>query len=338
MNIIAQNGGIVNIFAATSPAAPAWVSESRAGKTAARWTEKKQDARRMAEKLRKIGEFRRADRMTQCAEILSGERCVECGHIHISRTQLCRDRVCPVCTWRLSMKRFSNMAQIMDALRNAYPGAHWQFVTLTAKNCTPASLGATIDEMSRAWNCIASRKTFKRSIVGWARALEITYNAKSRTLHPHYHMLLMWREGATPSETYLTGEWCAATHLVTSPKAQNSQMIRPRADTWNSTEDPITDAVLETYKYSVKSSDLQEMPLSVFRAAVEALKGRRLVAFGGMVKDYARMMQLEDMDTPDEDDDQTPESLSRCTKCDGEVIRISAEWAGTGYIWRDSHG
>lgn len=291
-----------------------------------RWNKHKAAAVRMADKMRRIGLHTRAARMEMCGNFISGEYCPECGKMHISRTVLCRDRVCPVCNWRLSMKRYANMVAIMDGLRTAYPGAAWQFVTLTAKNCSPETLGATVDEMARAWNSIASRRTFKQKIAGWARALEITYNEEKHTVHPHFHMLLMWHEGMTPDPEYLIGAWMDTVALSTARAAQDSQIVKPK----NEDSDDISGAILETYKYAVKSSELEQMPLRYFRQTVDALKGRRLVAFGGIVKEYAQKCELDDMDSPEELD----EKRHSCIRCGSNAVRqICAEWAGAGYQW-----
>jgi plasmid rolling circle replication initiator protein Rep len=289
---------------------------------------KKAAARRMADKMRKVGFAARADRMQMCGELLAGEYCPDCGKLHITRTQLCRDRVCPICTWRLSMKRYSNMVSIMQGLRDAYPEAAWQFVTLTAKNCSVDALSATIDEMGRAWNTIASRKTFKRRVAGWARALEVTYNETAHTVHPHFHVLLMWQEGMEPDEDFLPGAWMETVALTTARAAQDAQIIHSKKDM---EEDPVSAAVLETYKYSVKSSDLEEMPLRFFKQTVTALRGRRLVAFGGKVKEYARRCELDDMDDLEEMDGGVRKTCIRCNSA--AIHKICAQWAGTGYRW-----
>lgn len=229
------------------------------------------------------------------------------------------------------MKRYANMVEIMSHLRNAYPGSAWQFVTLTAQNCTPETLGETIDEMCRAWNSIASRATFKRRIAGWARALEVTYNERTKTVHPHFHILTMWQEGLDPIEDYVPNAWCETTLLKTARKAQNAQTIKAQEDTWH--DDEISGAVLETYKYTTKSSDLEVMPLGIFKATAEAIKGRRLVAFGGKVKEYAKILGADDMDTPDE---ENAEHRASCINCEAAVRRVSAEWAGTHYVWRET--
>lgn len=318
MNIIAQRNGFVNINVHPANARPEWTGED--GK---RWEEKKTAAKAMAQKMERAGFKERAARMSECGALLQGTYCPSCGRMHIEKTWLCRDRLCPVCQWRLALKRYANMVEIMRGLGTAFPEAKWTFVTLTAQNCSSAALGATIDEMCRAWNSIASRKTFKGRIVGWARALEITYNATTHTVHPHFHILCMWAEGAEPEVDYLPEAWMGCTTLKTARIAQDAQVITPQDDNG-------TGAVLETYKYSVKSSDLFEMPLSHFKEAANALKGRRLVAFGGVVKEYARKCELDNMDDlPDEE-----EAGTGCIRCGStELERVCAEWAGTGYEW-----
>ena len=317
-------------FAAVKPSYTSQAKE-KAAEIGKKWAEKKRKAEKMAEKMAKIGKHGRASRMSECAQIVAGGVCRDCGSFHIERTYLCRDRFCPVCNWRLSMKRFANMYKIVCGLRAAYPEAAWQFVTLTTENCRPADLKATIDEMGRAWNAIASTKKFKEKVMGWARSLEITYNKRDNTLHPHYHILTLWQEGEMPDD-YVIERWLRGVHRRTSAKAQDARVIGWLVDE-NEEDDVLTESVLETYKYSVKDDEMAEMPLATFRAAVDGLAGRRMVALGGKVKEYAAKCKLDDMETTTEEDDETIDTT--CFKCRSKnVAEVVGAWTGSLYLWR----
>ena len=198
------------------------------------------------------------------------------------------------------MRRFANMMQIVQGLREKYPEAEWQFVTLTVENCRPKALSETIDEMARAWNCIWSRRSTKKlPILGWARSLEITYNRKNMTFHPHYHVMILWDDAYSPSEyeqKWLERAWMDTVKIRTVDEAQASSMVRSYGrqmvpsmfDQRDDEAEAVLSAVLETYKYSIKSVELQEMPLGVFEILDKLIKGRRMVAFGGVVKEYAK--------------------------------------------------
>lgn len=254
------------------------------------------------------------------------------------------------------MKRFTSMVQIVDGLRRLYPESVWQFVTLTVANCRSEELPDVITEMMRAWNCIASRKTFKAKIIGWARSMEITYNEDKKTIHPHFHMLLLWREGWDPTD-YICREWVKTVKRYAVDDAQSAEDIHTRRklkdkayqdaaiirrttqkidqipsifDQEEETAEAVRDAVLETYKYSVKGSDLEAMPLWIFRDVDQAMKSRRLIAFGGVVKDYAADIGETEMETSGDEED-----LAACFNCGStKLIHVVGRWTGDGYLWR----
>lgn len=325
MNIIASNGGIVNITVNNSFGAEMDMKPGRQ-----KWKVKKERAQIMADKLQAIGEVARAGRMRMCATYIVGKECPSCGQIHVEYTKLCRDRLCPLCQWRLSMRRFATMYTIVDGLQTAYPESQWQFVTLTLRNCQPEDLGRTIDQMSAAWNKIASNPVFKEFYRGWARSLEITYNPTTNTLHPHYHILLM--QNSRFGGKYVQRSWCRLLKSATSAEAQCTETIDMTAG-----DEINTDAILETYKYAFKSDEIADMPLSVFRALVKGIKGRRLVAFGGKVKEFAKQCELSPIDTASEDDEQEAAALiKRCIRCGNTgMIDVVGRWNRNGYEWRE---
>lgn len=299
-----------------------------------KWGEKKIKAKEMAKLFDQLHLYNRAHRMRECAELIRLKHCDSCGTNHVESARLCRDRFCPICTWRLSMRRFANMYTIVDSLRNAYPESSWEFVTLTARNCKPDGLNEMIDEMMRTWNSIASAKKFKEKVAGWARNLEITYNPDDGSLHPHFHILVMYRETEIP-DYYIIERWCNGYRGHVSFWAQDRREIGWKVDQ-NPDDEIAVEAILETYKYSVKDTDLQKMPLRTFRAMVEALNKRRLVAFGGVVKEYAKLCDVQNMDDAGEEDEQQAETkITKCVKCGSRnMIDIVGAWTGNGYLWR----
>lgn len=333
MNIISQPGERVNIISGNIPK----IIQTAVLDEGEKWEMHKLRIPDVAAKLARIGQPGRAYRMEHCAEMLVYQWCKNCGRKHIITAQLCRDRFCPVCGWRLSLKRFATMVDIVQGLRREHPDATWQFVTLTCENCPVNELRSTMSEMLGAWDKIMRRRTTIAKVIGWARSLEITFNAEKRTLHPHFHVLLLWKEGLRP-DNFLESAWMETVRLRTAPAAQHSDVIEPlRAATEHGPDsaDEVTGAVLETFKYSVKSKDLNEMPLYLFRELDQALRGRRMVAFGGKVKEYARLLDAERTIEEPEDDTADDEEMARCAACGSvKLIQIVGAWTGDGYLWR----
>lgn len=234
------------------------------------------------------------------------------------------------------MSRYAKMIHLVDALCAAYPEDAWSFATLTVRNCRPAELSHTIDEMMRGWNRLMARKAQREAIHGYARALEVTYNKETQEVHPHIHVLVMWRDTpAADAGEELIDSWMQAVRCVTSPLAQDVQDIRSPLE--RGTTDAVPTAVLETYKYSVKSSDLADMPLWIFRETAEALAGRRLVSFGGLVKDMAAACEI-DIDKTDDEADGEQSTGVACQHCGADMVRCIGTWCGSQYVWRTRDG
>jgi hypothetical protein len=241
------------------------------------------------------------------------------------------------------MQRFANMLQIVTGLRTSYPESEWQFVTLTAKNCPPDKLNIMLDEMNRCWNCIASSKKFKGQIAGWAKSVEVTYNARTGELHPHFHVIMMYQEGYGCTD-YVINRWLKGVRLTTSELAQCAEKITWAVSSSSEVggqmwEDDIDreaiNAILETFKYATKDADILQLPAQAFFLVTRLLANRRLVSFGGLIKEYAKACEI-DKQMDDVAGDQDDESaLDICCKCRSRsMIDVVAKWCGQAYIWR----
>lgn len=296
------------------------------------WNEKKQLNAKISEKMKLAGMNVRARRVEECAAQFNISLCPNCGHYEVSRAVLCHDRLCPVCCWRLSLKRFATMMQLIGKLLKAYPNSRWSFMTLTVKNCVPERLNATLRKMSEAYNRMRQRKAFKRSLDGWARTVEVTYNAKTNELHPHFHVLVMWAAGADPivDGARLLNNWVSSCRddLIASYKAQDieviedgnrevthEQLLRQPSPDDIARSERLARSVLEAFKYTQKSSDLLEMPIEVFKAYADNMQGVRAVSFGGVLKEYAKALGI-----PEEERAAAEEGFTICPNCGSSAI------------------
>lgn len=110
-------------------------------------------------------------------------------NIKIERAWFCGDRWCPVCIWRKSLASSAEMYNLNTEIISETDTEYcYRMVTLTVPNISKEELSATIEKMGTAWGKIIRRKTFKDSIKGWVKVLDITYNAETDTYHPHYHV------------------------------------------------------------------------------------------------------------------------------------------------------
>jgi plasmid rolling circle replication initiator protein Rep len=317
-NIIAQNVIIVNSYGEKN----SFFEKRR--KTLGKWEEKKLMSLQMGAKMNAVGETGRAFRMAACGQNFAYNFCDACNNWQLENASLCRDRLCPLCMWRLSLRRYARMLLLMREVRENEGDLTYSFVTLTIRNCDVGDLSDTIKAMSTQWNRIMSRRTVKRVIAGTARSLEFTYNKQTQQIHPHYHVIVAWR--GEPQMNMLAAEWCAGLAEHTHVDAQNEQLINN-----NDGDEDVTGAVLETYKYAVKGSDLMAMPLGVFKEFVKQIKGKRLTSFTGDFKLYYNLL----FGTKSMDDIEDEERVEICRNCGSdELTKAIAEWSGTGYQWR----
>ncbi len=141
---------------------------------------------------------KRSDHMQRCCNYLVFGDVVNQVTGEVTRklqaAEFCRDRLCPMCSWRKSLVTFSQLSDIMLRIDSTTDGLVPIFLTLTMRNCVSSDLADCITLLLKSWsrmmNSKQSRKPF-RIAVGWFRALEITYNKKDGTWHPHIHAILL---------------------------------------------------------------------------------------------------------------------------------------------------
>lgn len=61
--------------------------------------------------------YRRADRVSQCGSYLDFGILPD-GTKKLVKANFCRDRLCPLCNWRRSLKLYSQVSQVMDVLES----------------------------------------------------------------------------------------------------------------------------------------------------------------------------------------------------------------------------
>lgn len=178
-----------------------------------------------------------------CSNYLLFKRYVEENILRLHRAYFCRNRLCPICNWRKSMKLFAQMQKTTDYLMAEFPTDRYLFLTLTVKNVTAAELSDTIDQMNNGFKYLvnkglnnASAKKVKANLMGYAKAMEIKYDSeefiteemfkKAKTYyakkglkissrnpnydmyHPHFHVLLMVKGEFFAGRNYIKqAEW-----------------------------------------------------------------------------------------------------------------------------------
>lgn len=322
ITILAQRGAVVNIaadrpFIRTFPQIEEKHDENPL-KNPDFWEKlrkRKIESTKIAKKLWLIHEKERSARMKACNSVVEVGVCPCCGKPKIVNAHLCRDRLCPTCGYLLSVKRYNDMVQALSAID--CDSFDWRFITLTVRNCAPDQLATTIDQMMKAWSKFSKRRYIQSIIKGSARSMEITYNRHAGTFHPHVHVLVAFQHGAALSALQVGQFWRESMDLDYTPIVD---VEVPYSKSEN--VEPLSSAIVEAFKYAVKSKEVADMPLSAFAALSAAVKGRNMVGYSGVIRKARKEVGLNEADEVAED-----VSAAAPTCCGVPLTMVAAKWS-----------
>lgn len=270
--------------------------------------------------------FSKSNRMVECSCRLNYWISAE-GKGKLNNASFCRDRLCPICMWRLSRRLAWETNQIVDRYMKKNPNMVPIMLGLTVLNPKMGELSKMLDVLchgkSGAWQLLL-KWLGRRGIKDYIRTIEVTFNCKELSWHPHIHALCF-----VPKEYFLKSNkdyisqvklaeyWQRACNLDYKPIVdirrvydKNLPKERIKVDSDIKAID-LTGAIFETAKYCVKplnlfsnysddGSEKFENNISmvkikdVVRELSEALAGRRLRAFGGELKTTAKELKFDD--------------------------------------------
>lgn len=261
--------------------------------TLRRLQEKRHRALALAASYSRIGNTRLADLVLNCGTFLEIAETEEGARIVAAN--FCKARLCPSCAWRRSLKIYAGTSAILDHIDRTRPGqVKYLFLTLTVRNIPLSDLGHAIDSMAEAYNRLRNNRAWKRRVLGAMRTLEVTLNEETKEAHPHYHFILaVDRQYATKSdETYWTHEdwqnaWKKSARLDYAPNVSIERVKGRRS------------GIAEVSKYMAKDSDYLKDGDAEFtdwavRGLTDALHGRRLISYTGIMRDAQRDIGMED--------------------------------------------
>ena len=269
------------------------------------WKERKESTLDLAASYKRIGS-NKYYRILDCSTFLEF-RLTTVNDLKLTNANFCKVRLCPMCSWRRSLKIFGQVSRVMDHVEENY-NYKYIFLTLTVKNCYGEDLKDTLDLMIKAFNKMNQRKAFKQAIKGYFRSLEITYNKKDDTYHPHFHMILAVDNNYfTNSRIYLSQEsW---TNLwKSSLKVDYTPIVDVRRIRKDDNKG-FGKAVAETAKYTVKAEDFlirdekgnikENLTDEVVKTLDYVLHRKRLTAFGFKFKEIHKKLNLDDAEDGD---------------------------------------
>jgi plasmid rolling circle replication initiator protein Rep len=269
------------------------------------WKEKKEKTIPLAESYRRL-KSPKADRVEQCGTFLEFKRYKADNSMKLHTANFCKVRLCPLCSWRRSLKIFSQVSTVINyALDQGQ--YRFLFLTLTCENVPGEQLVETIDKLFKALHSLFHRKQFKKSIVGSYRGFEVTHNldihSKSYdTYHPHFHLVLMVNDYYFKNKDYYITQDTWVDMWQESLKVDYKPTVDIRAFKTASKKN-VAKSIAETAKYTVKDNDyLVEDEETTDRAVAlldEALAHRRLTAFSGKMKEIHSLLNLDHQEDGD---------------------------------------
>lgn len=266
----------------------------------------------------------KARRVSECANYTEFQRHDPDGQhsgpwLTLHTANFCRNRLCPMCGWRRSLKMGSQAREVVaEANRQKVSrdgvAFKWLLVTFTVKNVTGPELGRTIDQLHKAAHNMAKTKRWKAAVKGWLRATEITHNtdvksASFDTFHPHLHFLLCVNSRYFKSADYIPQkEWKAMWERAAGLDYDSQVNVKAVKDLENDptkeSKTSLGGALAEVTKYVCKPQvvvtwENPEMAVRTVLVLDRMLDGRRLTSWGGVLKEAAAKLKLDSIENGD---------------------------------------
>lgn len=240
--------------------------------------------------------------LEHCADTLLFAENAE-GKKKLKSANFCRLRLCPMCQWRRSLKMFGQVQTITDKILERDKSTRFLFATFTVKNVDAENLETCINILNNKFLYLVSKnKTFapakklKQNLLGYLKAVEVTYNTKDKTYHPHLHVIFAVKSTFFKNkQNYMTKkEW-----IELWQKALNVD-YKPQTDI-RAIKTNTGKAVAEVAKYPVKTAPILKLDddeaVEVLKTLTMSLNKKRFVAYGGIFKTVKQELKFQDVET-----------------------------------------
>lgn len=233
---------------------------------------------------------RKYERLEQCSTYLEFRREKSTKKYKLINTNLCRVRLCPLCAYKRSLAVYHNTADIINYINANYSRSKYLFLTLTIKNVSGSELSNAIDNLTRAWQNMSKQKRLKNVVLGTVRSIEITYNKRSNTFHPHLHVLIHTTNDLYAGRNYISqaefaDRWRSAAGIDYQP------VVDVRRLRHNNGRE-----VAEIAKYAVKPLEWDKCAESVIITLDEVLHKRHLLSLSGTMREAKRELKIADIE------------------------------------------
>lgn len=260
-----------------------------------KYTEKKQRNQVFQKFIERHVKEGQMDLIRECNTFLSfvADETLEKQKLH--KSNLCKNRFCPVCAWRKARKDALGLSLMMQYIKQK-EDKQFIFLTFTTPNVTSEYLEDEIKHYNESFRRLSNRKHFKTIVKGYVRKLEITYNQKRDDYNPHFHVLIAVNKSYFTDKRYYISqkEWLELWRDVTG--MPEITQVRVQKVKQNNNKE-----LYEMAKYSGKDSDYL-VNQGVFDAFYTALKGKQVLVYSGLFKDARKKLKNGELDYLKESD------------------------------------
>jgi len=212
----------------------------------------------------------------------------------LAHANFCRDRFCEMCNWRRARKYAIENFKLLKAIQGENR-VRYIFATFTVKNPLISDLRASVKQFNQAWKRMTQTKRWRNSILGYIKAIEIPFQKTDNNyinLHAHCLLIVPTSYFKVSLDLYIKQKefqqmWQNALRVDYSPSV-DIRIIKPNKN--RGENDEIASVVAETTKYPLKSVDLRGIDWQKFKMLVEQSKNMRFLSFGGIAKDYRKLL------------------------------------------------
>ena len=232
--------------------------------------------------------------INECGDLLMFLSDFEMENKKLHKGSFCKNRFCPMCSWRMACKDSLKISILMEHLKKE-GNKEFIFLTLTAPNVKGDKLEEEIRKYNKSFDKLMKRNEVKNIVKGYIRKLEVTYNSDMSsksydTYHPHFHVVIAVNKTYfKKSDLYINQQrWLELWQEATGDSSITQADVRKsRANNLKE--------VYELAKYSAKDSDyLISRP--VFETFYKALKGKRFIVYGGLFSEANIMYENGELD------------------------------------------
>lgn len=232
--------------------------------------------------------------INECGDLLMFLSDFEMENKKLHKGSFCKNRFCPMCSWRMACKDSLKISILMEHLKKE-GNKEFIFLTLTAPNVKGDKLEEEIRKYNKSFDKLMKRNEVKNIVKGYIRKLEVTYNSDMSsksydTYHPHFHVVIAVNKTYfKKSDLYINQQrWLDLWQEATGDSSITQVDVRKsRANNLKE--------VYELAKYSAKDSDyLISRP--VFETFYKALKGKRFIVYGGLFSEANIMYENGELD------------------------------------------